>query len=314
MCYHQMEGWNDAKHRDMSHLVTECVHAIDQINQSLVQEKKLLSILVNDIVAYEEIRLGGVTAHQTFVQSLRMSQGTVNNQYYLGVKTNGVLPASYIKKLTERLESAEELAKQVFMKYAHHLLIQDTSYPTDQIPHYRPFDKDSEKRGVYFNAQTDMNNPRGEGSTFFHELGHMLDHVCSTSDTFISNTEEFKDALLSDGEAVLLSFNNMSEDNQERFIRRIRQDFAHSFSDLIDATTNGSIHGRYGHSRDYWSRNGNLQAEAFAHFFEASMGGGNKLELLSRLFPTAFGVFNEMLENVIDTYPDIGERELRRMR
>ena len=83
------------------------------------------------------------------------------------------------------------------------------------------------------------------------------------------------------------------------FLTRIHQDSAHSFSDLIDATTNGELYGRYGHSREYWQRPGNLQAEAFAHFFEASMGGGWKLELLSNLFPTAFAIFRDKIESIL---------------
>ncbi len=37
----------------------------------------------------------------------------------------------------------------------------------------------------------------------------------------------------------------MDKEKQERFISRIRQDYAHSFSDLIDAITNGELHGRF---------------------------------------------------------------------
>lgn len=74
-------------------------------------------------------------------------------------------------------------------------------------------------------------------------------------------------------------YNNLPVEKQTAFLTRIRQDSAHSFSDLIDATTNGQLHGNYGHSRNYWTRPGNLQAEAFAHFFEASMGDQGKLEL-----------------------------------
>lgn len=42
----------------------------------------------------------------------------------------------------------------------------------------------------------------------------------------------------------------------------------------------------------------NLQAEAFAHFFEASMGEQDKLEFLSNFFPTAFGIFSSMIDSI----------------
>lgn len=79
----------------------------------------------------------------------------------------------------------------------------------------------------------------------------------------------------------------------------------------IDATTNGQLHGNYGHSRNYWTRPGNLQAEAFAHFFEASMGDQGKLELLANFFPTAFGIFSSMIDSI---RPDNHVRVLSRER
>ena len=103
----------------------------------------------------------------------------------------------------------------------------------------------------------------------------------------------------------------MPSEQQTAFLTRIRSDSAHSFSDLIDATTNGQLHGSYGHSRDYWSRSGNLQAEAFAHFFEASMGESDKLELLANFFPTAFGVFSTLIDSI---QPDQYVRVLERSR
>lgn len=74
---------------------------------------------------------------------------------------------------------------------------------------------------------------------------------------------------------------------------------------------NGQLHGNYGHSRNYWTRPGNLQAEAFAHFFEASMGDQGKLELLANFFPTAFGIFSSMIDSI---RPDNHVRVLSRER
>ena len=143
-----------------------------------------------------------------------------------------------------------------------------------------------------------MSNPRGAGTTYFHELGHMIDHASTGYQGNLSNNPEFGRALVEDGQRILQLFNGMSTEQQQSFLRRIHTDSAHSFSDLIDATTNGQLHGSYGHSREYWTRSGNLQAEAFAHFFEASMGGEEKLELLANFFPTAFGIFSTLIESI----------------
>ena len=53
------------------------------------------------------------------------------------------------------------------------------------------------------------------------------------------------------------------------------------------------------------------QHEAFAHFFEANMGGGIKLQQLRRMFPRTAKVFDRMLEAIINSTqpPNYGQRE-----
>lgn len=191
------------------------------------------------------------------------------------------------------------------------ILRRASEYPPDQTAHYSPGNYIGHSRGVYYNAASDMTNPRGAGTTYFHELAHMIDHASCNYRSNLSNTPEFAEALVEDGQRILSLYNNLPVEKQTAFLTRIRQDSAHSFSDLIDATTNGQLHGNYGHSRNYWTRPGNLQAEAFAHFFEASMGDQGKLELLANFFPTAFGIFSSMIDSI---RPDNHVRVLSRER
>ena len=46
----------------------------------------------------------------------------------------------------------------------------------------------------------------------------------------------------------------------------------HSCSDLANFATNGHVRGGWGHSEEYCARAWAMEHEAFAHFFEASMG------------------------------------------
>lgn len=200
---------------------------------------------------------------------------------------------------------------RAMLNFAGKLMIQDSEYPPDQTAHYSPGNYIGHSRGVYYNAASDMTNPRGAGTTYFHELAHMIDHASCNYRSNLSNTPEFAEALVEDGQRILSLYNNLPVEKQTAFLTRIRQDSAHSFSDLIDATTNGQLHGNYGHSRNYWTRPGNLQAEAFAHFFEASMGDQGKLELLANFFPTAFGIFSSMIDSI---RPDNHVRVLSRER
>ena len=240
-------------------------------------------------------------------------KGVINSsyQYCLGVLTQGSTPDGYIAVISQRHENAEQNVREVFDHFAGKLMIQDSEYPPDQTAHYSPGNYIGHSRGVYYNAASDMTNPRGAGTTYFHELAHMIDHASCNYRSNLSNTPEFAEALVEDGQRILSLYNNLPVEKQTAFLTRIRQDSAHSFSDLIDATTNGQLHGNYGHSRNYWTRPGNLQAEAFAHFFEASMGDQGKLELLANFFPTAFGIFSSMIDSI---RPDNHVRVLSRER
>ena len=54
-----------------------------------------------------------------------------------------------------------------------------------------------------------------------------------------------------------------------------------------------------GHSEEYCARAWAMEHEAFAHFFEASMGDSIKLQRLTKLFPNSVRVFNQMLDAII---------------
>lgn len=297
-------GWNDKKYKELGDIIIECNRALSNLEKILLQSNKYTSALVSSLQEYESVNLGNSSeSDNPFMQNLRNMAAyyreTSNYQYCMGVVTRGNISAQYKSVLSERHNNAEPNVRKVFDSFVQKLNIQDANLPPDQPPHYSPHNYDGHNRGVYLNTDADMHNPRGPGSTFYHELAHMIDHASTGYHSNLSNTQDFGNALMEDGQRVLSAYNNMSSERRTNFLTRIHQDSAHSFSDLIDATTNGELYGRYGHSREYWQRSGNLQAEAFAHFFEASMGDGWKLELLSNLFPTAFAIFREKIESIL---------------
>ena len=216
----------------------------------------------------------------------------------LGVMVCNALPDGYDDVILTRFENAKQEVRDVFERFSGNFIIRNAQYPSGQSAHYYPRNSSEHPRGVYYNAVVDMNNPRGAGTTYFHELAHMIDHAAGGFTENLSNTPEFAEALQQDGENILEMYSSLSSDKQEIFLNRIRADRAHSLSDLLGAVTGGVLCGRYGHSREYWNREGNLQAEAFAHFFEASMGNSTKLKLLSDFFPNAFAYFNSMIESL----------------
>lgn len=310
--YQQLgSGWGDKKYQELGDIVRECNSALRSITKTLLLGEKSVLMLAKSLQEYENVNLGnGSEAGGSRPRGENAAtQADAYTQDNLGVWVNGKAPAGYAEAITARYENAEPTVRKVFDRFVEKLVIHDGDYPTSQTPHYAPLGCEGHPRGVYYNAGADANNPRGAGSTYFHELGHMIDHTAADCQGYLSNTEEFRNALIADGEQVLQLFQQQDALGQNNFLRCIYQDAAHSFSDLIDATTGGQLSGRYGHSRDYWQQDGNLQAEAFAHFFEASMGGGWKLELLSNMFPTAFGIFSEMMDSL---QPQELNRVLRR--
>ncbi|MCD8361499.1 MAG: hypothetical protein LUC98_00850 [Lachnospiraceae bacterium] len=305
-------GWNDKKYSELGIIVNDCNKALSDILQIMIQAEKYVALVAKIVQEYDNVSLGDQSTRASFVQSLQTPN--VNNssyQYCLGVLTQGGTPDGYLAAISQRHENAEQNVKEVFDHFAGKLMIRDSEYPPDQSAHYSPANYIGHSRGVYYNAASDMHNPRGAGTTYFHELAHMIDHASCNYQNNLSNTPEFGAALVEDGQRILNLYNNLSPERQNDFLIRIRQNSAHSFSDLLDATTNGQLHGSYGHSRSYWGRSGNLQAEAFAHFFEASMGSQGKLELLANFFPTAFGIFSSMIDSI---RPDNHVRSLSRER
>lgn len=313
--YQQLgKGWNDKKFDELGAIVQDCSKAMNEILQIMLHTEKYVASLAQTIQEYENVDLNtsSSSTRNAFAQGLQVPNSRASDyQYCLGVLTQGHIPDGYRNVISERHENAEQGVKEVFDHFAGKLMIRDSEYPPNQTAHYSPENYVGHSRGVYYNAPSDMSNPRGAGTTYFHELAHMIDHASCNYQGNLSNTPEFSVALIEDGQRILSLYNNLPAERQASFLNRIRQDSAHSFSDLIDATTNGQLHGSYGHSRNYWTRPGNLQAEAFAHFFEASMGDQGKLELLSNFFPTAFGIFSSMIDSI---RPDNHVRVLSRER
>lgn len=245
MKYQQLGiGWNDKKYDELGTIVKDCNKALNDILQIMLQAEKYVASLAKSVQEYDNVNLDTPSARNSFLQGLQTPNvGNSSYQYCLGVLTQGSTPDGYIAVISQRHENAEQNVREVFDHFAGKLMIQDSEYPPDQTAHYSPGNYIGHSRGVYYNAASDMTNPRGAGTTYFHELAHMIDHASCNYRSNLSNTPEFAEALVEDGQRILSLYNNLPVEKQTAFLTRIRQDSAHSFSDLIDATTNGQLHG-----------------------------------------------------------------------
>lgn len=247
---------------------------------------------------------------------------SVQHDYVLGILiTNTNLSQNYKTILKERYNSAENMAKNVFDIAVRSKRISVADGAWKGSAHYYPIDNER-KRGIYYNASADENNlkRKGKGTTFYHEVGHMIDHAFG-GDKYLSSSETFYNALMKDAEAIKTKFYS-SQEWANKFLDLIETDAtAHSISDIMEGLTNGEISGAYGHIRgsyNYWSVDKfRICNESFAHFFEASMGGGKvnsrqtKIERLRVCFPNALQEFEHILSS-IDSSSDVFSRMLER--
>lgn len=249
---------------------------------------------------YKSNQSGNAYAISSFSKNPHAAAGnSAESQYCLGVLSHkGSFPENYLQMITERYRSADPKVQRVFDRFKDKLVIQDAEVPDKETAYYLPGAYNGAGRGVYYNVEDDFDNPRTPGSTFFHEIGHMIDNAATGFNNYLSDNDAFKNALIEDGQRVLRLYNGMTAEEKSAFLWRIRADSAHAFSDLIDAITNGELCGGYGHSREYWNDSSNLPIEAFAHFFEASMGGKESFEILTHFFPTAYKEFTKMIDSL----------------
>ena len=290
--------WDDKHRLELEEVIDGCTQEMERIADTLSLAQGYIKTLIKPLLAYEEINIsgGGFQAGGTYSSAPAFSQTEdTSSENGHGVLAAGGFPGGYKAVISQRYANARPSVRNVFERFSGQLRICDAQYPAAQTAHYSPGGSEEHPRGVYYNATSDMDNPRGAGTTYFHELAHMTDHAATGFSGNFSNTEEFSRALMLDGENVVALYESLSPERQEAFLNRLCSDQAHSLSDLLGAVTGGGLCGRYGHSPEYWQRPGNLQAEAFAHFFEASMGGGIKLRLLKGAFPNAFAVFDRMI-------------------
>lgn len=313
--YQQLnDEWKDKKYKELGDVVQECNKALNDILKTVLKGEKFIGALAKSLQEYDNVNLdGSISSDNAFVQSLQdMTYSTGETppyQYCLGVLTRGNIPNGYLDIISQRYNNGEPRVRRVFDIFTNQCLIQNANYPPNQTPHYSPMNYEGHRRGVYYNATSDMSNTRGEGTTYFHELAHMIDHASTGYQGNLSNNIEFRQALLADGQDAYNGFNSASAEGRGHFRNNLRQNNrTHSFQDLLEGSTNGNLSFYWGHNRpgdNYWEREGNLEAEAFAHFFEASMGAPDKLELLTFWFPRATAVFFNMIEGLIGNQPHL---------
>lgn len=180
--------------------------------------------------------------------------------------------------------------------------------------------------GIYINAADDMNNARGNGTTYYHEYGHYIVYEEGWIKRGAAQGEfaDFEATLRREVEAYVKSYEDkyraeaiakgltgaqaskyvmdMTEKAISKDINGPHNETYHvnnGLSDIIDGVTDGKYQPSYGHAEDYWSTNpSRVPNEAFAQIFSAQMTGDEtELAKMREIFPEAYEKYCNMVAN-----------------
>ena len=304
-------AWSDRHYQELYQIINQSILELNRVYKDLEQCEVWLGKLLTLVEQYEQTGKKSIAARA----AVTGEAGTVSaaivadpgkNQGCPKVAVDTPFTAGYQAILDQRFQKGDSNAQKVFQLYAGKLKILQSNYTG--TAHYSLTDQ-----GVRYNAQADYQNCQGGGCTFFHELGHMIDHLSGRGKQPTSRNQEFHDALVADGARMEQIVATYTPEQRAAFQQTINSDLASSCSDLANFVTQGRISGRWGHTREYCLQPYRMEAEAFAHFFEAFMGGGRRLNYLRCMFPKGTAVFEEMLAAILaNAAPSRGERERAR--
>ena len=223
----------------------------------------------------------------------------------LGLETPGVvINDKYMGKIYERIGLSEKSSYSTLNYVLKQGKIKIKSANSEE-EYYDP-----DEKGMYLNIPGDENDIEGSGTGLFHELGHAIDHVLGENQ-YLSNNEEFHNCLIRDCNRVIRKCNSDPIWRSKFFDLIKKSSDAYSVSDILEGITDGKITGGAGHEKDYWKNDKFIVCnEAFAHFFEASMGASSsRCKYIKSVFPDAYSKYLEMIRPFTVKERDELERE-----
>ncbi len=218
--------------------------------------------------------------------------------------TDSMIGLTYEQVLEFRADSAAEpVSQELYELFLKKLIILDDKHAG--VAHYS-----SSKGGILYNSTNDITNTRGPGSTYFHEMGHMIDDL-SDKDSWssIDGSYKFYDSLKADFNKYL--YNVMVKGNLDitATYKKISKelwadpDNKCALSDIIAGLSNKSCAGKWTHEEQGYYTKESISIEAFAHFFEAGMSNtDDKINYIKEVFPNAYKEYLKIAQDEIDSF------------
>lgn len=203
----------------------------------------------------------------------------------------------YSSAVQKRLNSqgTSEVIKEFYNEYSSQIRIVDYDYMG--TPFYN-----SLSNGIKLNAMADMYNPTGVCSTYFHEIGHMMDDLAGNGHAWLSSDPEYKKCLVRDVDAYIQKTMIRTHCGMQEAYDIISEELSGNWnagvSDIFGSLTNCKCQGEWGHHYIYWQQDDSrIEKEAFANMFEASVGNENKCKAMKKIFPSAFSKFEQIVRS-----------------
>ena len=220
-------------------------------------------------------------------------------QYHFSGAVQGMnsMTQSYQDGLENRFATGTPTAQSAFSKYVTSSSVADGAYTKGA--HFSPV-----TQKVNMNFAEDAINPRGLGTTFFHEHGHYIDFLSCSGPGYTSMlTPDFGNALRGDYAAYIkAAMKQYGIKKTEAYLvvsQEIQGPLYNAISDLFGGMSGNRCVGSYGHwNKRYWKLPGAVEKEAFAHMYEAQFSA-DKYALMQKYFPTALAEFEKLLNGVI---------------
>lgn len=143
---------------------------------------------------------------------------------YCGIKMRDAknLDYDYRKKLDERKKSGYSNAVKLFDKFSDQIKLCNDNF--DGTAHFTR----GGEFGIYFNPHKEQLQ-KNVGDTFFHEVGHHIDHLLDR----VSQSEDFIGGFLQDRKDFIQNYNKARQEFREKFLKNIKQYEYSRLSDLI---------------------------------------------------------------------------------
>jgi uncharacterized protein YukE len=235
---------------------------------------------------------------QSASSKLEKENNFINGQIEMTAQKELMSGMTHKEILNYRHDNAvEPEVKKLYDQYKSGIDINNKKYKG--TAHYNTFWNE-----INYNEANDTKDPRGPGSVYYHEVGHLIDDKSDwNGDTSTDNDYKFSEKLGSDYnnyvKKVMEEQGYTKKEDAYNYINTWLWDSPDSksgVSDIMNGLSNGKCCGRWAHDSSYYSDD-SIANESFAHFFEAGMEASpEKLNYIKEVFPSAYEEFIKMVK------------------